>query len=212
MTAIIRVEEWDVEHRLGDFDLTQEKLVDVVRACVAAYGGCTDNDPPTAKGWELWRWGVRRSREILRPEEWEKDDTGGFSTIVNHKRRFRIAIASADDATGRLGGRDPQNRSRKGPASERATTVNQLLLPGSDAWPRSKAQVDEYETWHLCVYVGGDAVRAELSRFNGFEGGYLTDCHERIILLGDGDWEKLDFGTGDNDLGPEIEVDVQRKN
>lgn len=209
MTAITRVEEWDVDQRLNDFDLTREHLLDIVQACAGAYGGCTDNDPPTAKGWELWRWGVRSSRERLLPEGWDKDDTGGFSTVVNHRRQIRIAIASTDDATGRLGEQDPQNRSRKGPASERATTINQLLLPGSEDWPRAEGLIDQYETWHICVYVKGNAVRAELSRFNGFEAGYLADCYERIILLRDGDWEILDFG--DDDLGPEFEVEVQRR-
>jgi len=66
MPAIMRVEEWDVESRLADLDVTKEQLLGAVQACVAHYGGCTDNDPPNARGWEVWRWGVRRLRELLR--------------------------------------------------------------------------------------------------------------------------------------------------
>src|ERR1700730_18290394 len=138
MAALIRAEDWEVADRLGDFDLTKEKLIDIVQACIAAYGGCTDNDPPAAKGWELWRWGVRRAREVLRPDDWTKDDAGGYSTVVNHRRRIRVAIAGTDDATGVIGEIAPQNRSRKGALSERAAGANQithqLRLAGSDTW------------------------------------------------------------------------------
>jgi hypothetical protein len=216
MPVIIRVEAWDVDHRLAELGLSRDQLIEAVRACAAARGGCTDNDPPNAKGIEVWRWGVRRLRELLRPEGLEKDDTGGFSTIVNRPLRYRIAVVNTDDATGILGENIPQNRSRKGTASERAAATNhQQLLPGAESWPHKAADgrepVSEFSTWHLCVYIEGDTVRAELSLLVGFESGYFTDCHERIILLGHGDWEKLDFGDGANDSGPEFEVEVRRK-
>lgn len=215
MAVIVRAEEWEVNHRLAQLGLTKDSLIDAVRACVAAHGGCTDNDPPNAKGWEVWRWGVRRLRELFRPEGMEKDDTGGFSTIVNRDLRYRIAVINTDDATGIIGERIPQNRCRKGPVSEQAATVNQQLLPGSESWPRRMADgrepVSEFSTWHLCVYIEGDVVRAELSLLVDFNSGYFTDCYERIILLGPGDWGKLDFSRGTDDSGPEFEVEVRRK-
>lgn len=158
MKTVIRSEEWDIHYRLSDFDLSPDLLIEVVRAVVAHYGSCTDNDPPTARGWESWRWGVRRPRELLRPQGWDKDDAGGFSTVVNHKRRFRMAFVRTDDATGVLGEHNPQNRSPKGPLSERATTANQLSFPESRVWPRPERLIDEYETWHLCVYLEDDIV------------------------------------------------------
>lgn len=190
--------------------LPEDQLVEVIQASVIAYGGCTDNDPPAARGWDSWRWGVRRLREVLVPEGWIKDDTGGLSTVVNHKRRIRIACVRTDDATGIPGERDPQNRSPKGALNERATTVNQLSLSGADEWPKPEGQVDEYETRYLCIYIEGDVVRAEFSRFDGFEDGHLTDCYERIMLLGVGDWEPLDF-SDDSDLEPDLDIDIRRK-
>lgn len=217
MAAIVRREAWDVETRLFQLDLTRAALIEIVRACVSAQGGCTDNDPPNAKGFESWRWGVRRAREILRPEGWEKDDTGGFSTIVNCRRQIRVAVMNADDGAG-LPDRVPQNRSRKGPNSERAALANrQLSLPGAADWPVLVPVGDDdsfegYTTWHLCVYINGDVVRAELSILNGFEAGYFRDYFEKIIILGGDDWEKLDFGddAGD-DSAPDLEIDVRRK-
>lgn len=215
MTATIRLEEWDVHQRLGDFDLTHEKLVEVVVASVTAYGVATDNDPPGARGYDTYRWGVRRLREVLRPEGWDSDNTGGLATVVNHKRSIRIACVRTDDATGRPKKRSPRNRSPKGPVNERATMINhQLSLPDIDDRREPDAPVDEYQTWHLCMYIEGDVVRAELARFDGFEGGDLIDCSERVILLGDGDWDKLDLGDfrgGSDDLGPEFDVDIRRK-
>ncbi|HJU15369.1 MAG TPA: hypothetical protein VJ770_02765 [Stellaceae bacterium] len=214
MLPIIWVEEWDVDRRLGELDLSREELIEVIRACVAAHGGCTDNDPPSAKGWEAWRWGVRRLREIYRPAGFDKDETGGLSTTVNRARRYRIAVVNTDDATGLPGDRIPQNRNKKGPASEQATTINQQLLPGYD-WPRrtpdGQEPVSDLPTWHLCVYIEGDEVRAELSLLVEFKSGFFTECSERIILIGQDDWQKLDFGDSSGDLGPEFDVDVRRK-
>jgi hypothetical protein len=215
MPMVVRSEVWDVNRRLGELGLSKEILIEAVRASAAAHGGCTDNDPPNAKGIEVWRWGVRRLRELLRPAGLEKDDTAGFSTIVDHKRKLRIAVINTDETTGVPGNGIPQNRARKGAASEFAAAVNQLL-PGAQNWPlltaAGRPPVSTYATWHLCVHIDGDVVRAELSLLNGFESGYFTDCRERIILLAPGDWDQLDHvGLGPQDLGPDFDVDVRRK-
>ncbi|PAV66197.1 hypothetical protein WR25_25306 [Diploscapter pachys] len=54
----------DVERRLKTLGLTFEECVRVVNAMVAAFNGCTDNDPPTAAGWDAWRFGTRTFRDI----------------------------------------------------------------------------------------------------------------------------------------------------
>ncbi len=214
MPAIVRAGEWDVDRRLQELGLSRDELIDVIRACVAAHGGCTDNDPPNAKGWEVWRWGVRRLREIYRPAGFEKDESGGFSTTINRAHRYRIAVINTDDATGLSGERIPQNRNRKGPASEQAAAINQQWLPGYD-WPRrtseSKEPACDLPTWHLCVFVEGDEVRAELALLVDFKSGFFTECHERIILLGRGDWERLDFDSPPDDPGPEFDVEIRRR-
>jgi hypothetical protein len=214
MPMVVRSEAWDINHRLAELGLTQDVLIEVVRACAAAHGGCTDNDPPNARGIEVWRWGVRRLRELLRPAGLEKDDTAGFSTIVDHERKLRIAVVNTDEMTGVPGDCIPQNRARKGAASQFAAAVNQLL-PGAESWPlltaAGRPPVSTYATWHLCVHIDGDVVRAELSLLSGFDSGYFTDCLERIILLGPGEWEKLDDLHRPEDLGPDFDVDVRRK-
>jgi hypothetical protein len=216
MVAEILSDEWSVVDRLTGLGLERDDLIDVVRACAAAYGGCTDNDPPAARGWETWRMGVRALREVLRPKGWEKSDAGGFSTIVNHALRIRIAVTSTDDITGVIrGDLAPANRLPKGSTAERATAINQIVeqlplaLPGA-APLAPDPESEDYQTWHFCIYIKGDIVRAELSRYNGCADGFLTDCRERIFIVGDGDWIAPDLGR-DSDPGPEFDFEIQRK-
>jgi hypothetical protein len=217
MAVIVRNEGWDVGRRLSDFDLKREILIEIVKACVAARGDCTDNDPPAAPGWMSWSRGTRRARELLRPQKWEKDDANSFSTVVNHDRRIRIAISNTDSGTGTLCGM-PRNSSRKGAASEGAIDQNGTLplfphLPVSMA-PAKPQAVEmangEYATWYLCVYVGDEDIRAELSLPIDMEGGFFRDFRERIIILGPDDWKQMEL-AGSDDLGPDIEVNVVRK-
>ena len=84
--------EWQVVGRLEQLCLTRAGLMEVVHQCVAGYGGCTDNDPPGARGYEVWRMGVRAFREVFGGKQgWDKNESGGFSTIANHKLGIRIA-------------------------------------------------------------------------------------------------------------------------
>lgn len=217
MPAVVRSETWDVERRLADLDLTRLVLIDIVKACVGGSGGCTENDPPNARGFESYRHGTRRARELLRGDGWEKDDSGNFCSVVNHKRRFKLVVMNADDGAG-LPGRVPQNRCKKGPNSERAATVNQasLFAPEEAPLPSLDGQppgVHGYTTWHLCVYISPETVRAELSLLNDFQGGYFTGFFEKIIVLGEGDWNLVNiFNDPDQDDGAqEFTVEVKRK-
>jgi len=217
MNGIVRVQEADVVSRLAELDLSRETLISIVKACAAGYGGCTDNDPPNARGFETWRWGVRRAREELRPAGWEKDDSGNYSTVVNHNRQIRLAIMNADDGAG-MPDRVPLNRAKKGPNSEKVATRNdQLSFPGAEFWPvpeadELKKNIETYSTWHLCVHINGDIVRAELALLNGFSNGFFNDFVEKIIVIGEGDWNNVGFKTGpDDDFGPELDFEIARK-
>jgi hypothetical protein len=203
----------DVVRRLADFGMTRDQILEVVRACVSGAGNVTENDPPGTHGWETYRFGVRRFREVLRPEGWEKDNTEGLATVVNHQLRMRVAVANTDGNTGHVD-KLPQNRTRKGPTAERVAVANEALLPGVE-WPLAQKpgdsgpSIDGYATWHLCVYVDGDDVRVELSLLNEFESGFFTGWQERIILLGPGDWANVDLPESDDDSEPELDIDVR---
>jgi hypothetical protein len=213
LPTIVRTASWDVAQRLADFGITRDQILEVVRACVSGAGNVTENDPPGTHGWETYRFGVRRLREMLRPDGWERDNTDGLATIVSDQLSMRIAVANTDNATG-IPDRLPQNRNKKGPTAERAAATNHALLPGV-AWPLAvkrqtgAVSVTEQITWHLCIYVDGDDVRAELSLLDEIESGFFIGWQERIIILQPGDWETVDLPTSDDDFGPELDIDVQ---
>ncbi len=119
---------------------------------------------------------------------------------------------NADAGTG-LPDRVPQNIARKGSNSERCATANRSLwLPGFEVHADEYASMDGYTTWHLCVYIDAITARAELSMLNEFTNGFFTDYFEKIIVLGEGDWDKVDFGdVPEDDGGPEFEIEVTRK-
>jgi hypothetical protein len=197
--------------RLGG--LRRADLMEAVAAAVAAVGACTDNDPPTARGYDAWRSALRRLREVMRPQGWEKDDTGNFSTVVNRSARVRIAVVNTDDATGNARVY-PTNRSRKGSHADRASQINQFNLPFPE-WAETEpedAAIPGYATWYLCVHVEGQRVRAELSLPTKVEGGYFADWKERILLVSsDDDWSGTGLPEIGDDDGPVFEVPVSRK-
>lgn len=207
---LVYKESADVGSRLIELGLTLEQLIEVVKASVAGRGDCTDNDPPAAPGWNSWRYGVRRLREIFRQEGWEKDDTNQLSTIANHERRIKIAVCNTDDGTS-IEDRVPRNRSRKGVASERVTDRNSTPYLFIEMESDAAVNTADYVTWYLCIYIEDDRVRAELSCPSVFEAGYFTKYSERIFILSEGDWKTLDFSQQDDDSATEIEVNVRRK-
>lgn len=212
--AVLRIEPWDVARRLAQFGMTRDQLLEVIRACVSGAGNVTENDPPGTHGWETYRFGVRRFREVLRPESWEPDNTDGLATIVSDRLKMRIAVVNTDVDTGVPDPyKFPQNRNKKGPTAEDAVKANMALLPGI-AWPlapkrESRVSVSELITWHFCIYIDGDDVSAELSLLDKIQSGFFTGWKERIIILKPGDWKSVDLPSEDDDPAPELEIDVR---
>jgi len=217
----VRVLPYDVRQRLAALGLTPELLLDAVRAVVAAHAGCTDNDPPAARCWDGWRMGTRRLRELLRPLGWEKDDTDTFSVIVNHAAKVRIVVVNSADGTGRVPGA-PLNVAKKGPRSREAALANAQLVLDLAGFPEEyarrlrMAEAAKYATWGLCVFVGEDEVRAELSQATAFVRGFAAQWEERIILVGDGapPFETVTVAppdVGDDGLSPDFPIEVRRK-
>jgi len=203
-------ESWDSSRRLKELRLTREGLIEAVKASVAGRGDCTDNDPPAAPGWNSWRYGVRRIREIYRSEGWDKDDTNQLSTIANHDLQIKVAVCNTDDGTA-IDDQIPRNRSRKGVASERATDVNTTPYLFREMEEDKARNTADYVTWYLCIYNEDENVRAELSCPSSLEAGYFTDYSERIFIITEGEWKKLDLTGQDDNFGTEFEIKVSRK-
>jgi hypothetical protein len=225
MPAIILATPIQVDGRLAEFGITREQLIEVVMAMVAARAECTDNDPPSAPGWSSWRHGTRRAREIFRPLGWLKDDTDQLPTIVKNSLGMRIAVANTDDGAGLVSaGMFPQNRSKKGAATDRAVDLNQHSMFADTGEADESVVVqfkprdthsDAFTTFYLCVFNEGDDVRAEFSCPIEVVNGFFVGFSERIILLGPGDWPpKIKVVTRGDDTGSngsEYDIPVRRK-
>jgi len=211
----------EVGNRLEELGLDRTKLFHAREAMVSARADCTQNDPPGAPGWSAWRMGTRRLREVMLTEpDWEKDEGDQISAIVNKKLGVRLAVANTDDATGLdINGRLPQNRSKKGAATDRVVQANQgSFMDALDASlkvvplkTRTKPS-GPIITWYICVYNDGDVVRSELSCPSSLDNGFFTDFVERIFLDdmdegGGGAVRRRDSGDG----GPEFNIPVTRK-
>jgi len=220
MRAIILATPIEVDGRLSDFGLARDQLIEIVQAMVAARAECTDNDPPGAPGWSSWRFGTRRAREVLRSYGWLKDETDQLSTIINHSLGMRIAVANTDDATGVASvSVSPQNRSKKGTATDRAVDGNQKSL-FDDLPPDGKVVLFKprerhsktYATYYLCVFNEGEDVRAELSYPVEVTNGFFVGFSERIILIKPGEWPPSPSDKRDADDGEtEFDIPVRRK-
>jgi hypothetical protein len=132
MAAAMRVKAWEVSTRLRELHMRRPILLNVLRACVAEYGGCTDNDPPSARGWEVYRWGTRSFREesLSTGLGWAKDDTANLSSIRNDGLGIAIVMLNTNQVTGSLDPEAvPQNRLKKGVLHERAVDGGTPWLP-----------------------------------------------------------------------------------
>lgn len=216
MECVIVDSPMEVWARLRQLDLKYEECIEVVKAMIGAANGCTENDPPSARGWDSWRFGVRRWRDIKRPQGWVKDETENLSTVVHPDAKFRIAVSNTDEGTGLRSGH-PKSRSAKGDGSRRAVDFNrQPPLPIPEFEEEFKRQLlaaaaAHAQIWYLCLFNDGTTVRAELSKPAAIEGGHFVGWQERIILI-DGDGPVGDrVVIEDDDFGPDVEVTVRRR-
>ena len=161
----------DVTNRLHVLATSHEKALEIVSAIVAARADCTDNDPFGSRGWRGWQMGTRRLREVhIDSDGWERDDTDQVPAIINKRLGIRIVVCNTDDGTA-IENSKPQNRHKKGSATDRAIDANQgSFLNRLDESvsvisiaKRRSPGTGAILTYFLCVYAEGDDIRAELS-------------------------------------------------
>jgi hypothetical protein len=192
---VVLKESTEVANHLDRLGTTRDQLIETIGAMVAARRECTDNDPLGTPGYRSWQMGSRRLRELhIGVDDWQKDDTDGVSSIVSHARGLRMVVCNTDDGTCRDGGDGPQNRSKKGAATDRAVDDNtQSAMFFMDApaetiiklkGPGEITSVARVTTYYLCVFANGDDVRGELSCPTAIENGFFKEFGPRLFLLG----------------------------
>lgn len=209
----------EVANELEKIGLTVEQVLEIVHAMAGAKADTTENDPPGAAGWSAWRMGIRRSREVTihdkRFPDWKRDETGQVSSVVNHKIGVRLLVSNTDDSTGvEAEDRYPQNRSKKGAATDRIVQTNQgslfeWLEDSSNVvtFPAASDSVQGITSWYVCVYAEGEMLKAEVSCPVSIESGFFTGFSKRIIVLG-GDGVGIDPVKRKKPDGDVVEFDI----
>lgn len=201
MPTIMVTKPHEVANELEAIGLSPEMVLEIVMAMAGAKADTTENDPPGSAGWSAWRMGVRRSREVTMHSKvfpgWARDEEGQVSSVINRKLGIRLLVANTGDGTG-INDQDryPQNRSKKGGATDRLIQVNQGVFEFMEdanviAFPRSSDSAQGIASWYVCVFAEQGDIRAEVSCPIGIEGGFFTGFHKRIIILG-GDGTGID--------------------
>lgn len=211
MPTAIYFEEHDRSRRLRELGLDRPRLIEVVRAMVAARADTTDNNARSAPGYRAWDAGVCSLRQQYCGDGWEREVLNGIETIRHPELRIRVTPVNADEG---VCCRDssPCNRAPKGPATGKVIDLNgQMELFPDDPKGRPAKHHDGYSFWQLLVYDDGNAVRAELSRPIEFDGSYFIAFSERIFLIENGDWDAGSVSPSGEGEDDDIDVDVRRK-
>jgi len=218
MTTIIAAKSIEVQNELEQIGLTVGQVLEIVHAMAGAKADATENDPPGAAGWSAWRMGIRRSREVTvhdsRFPGWERDETGQVSSVVNQNLGVRLLVSNTGDGTG-IDAQDryPQNRSKKGAATDRIVQCNQGVFEFMEeatnvvAFPKAVDDAEGIASWYVCVYAEGEILRAEVSCPIDIEGGFFTGFSKRIIVVGE-DGAGIDPIDGEKIDGEVVEFNI----
>ena len=174
--------------RLRELGLSEELLLEAIRAGYEHAGEFTSHDPPSARGISVWRVVVRTLRDRLVPDGWLVENPHNYALTVHPSREWAIAVARGDYATAQTGDR-LTTQSPKGPMTRRVVEQNRQLSfsdSAPDVW--SVYSPTGVRTWILLYYwderAGEDAeLNCELSLpLRMDDQGHVSEWEERIPI------------------------------
>lgn len=161
--------------------LTPDMFRDVLTQGLNARSAVTEAHPPTAAGTLQWIDVVAVLRTILSAEGWRILDVRNSPLIISPDERVAIVAMTGSPETGQDVASQPTNRAEKG------TVTGQFVKDNQEQYLLFAQHAAEHQgmvVWVLlyCYDRDRNEVRAELSLPSGFDGGYITDWAERLIL------------------------------
>lgn len=172
--------------RLDQLGLNRELLLQIARKIRPLLRDCTENDPPTTRGFLLWAKVVRGLRDALLPLGWTRNRIGRCYPLTIHPtERWALAVAGGDEETGVLEGK-PTTASTKGRSTKSAVNMNQQVLDLGEITRLKKESGTQ--TWVLLVHADKetDDIRMEVSLpVKVRKDGYVSEWAERIIIESD---------------------------
>ena len=172
-------EETEVVPLLTRMKLPRHALLEIISKVAGERANTNDADPPSAVGYETWRWCVRYSREdqTLRANKWTTCEQDQISGIRNEELAIKLAFLGTDSNTGKQN-RSPKNLNERGPASCRLIDAND----SQTSFAFVKPDKPKFDLWYLCTYFCDGYISAEVSRPHSQIGGIVSSFSERIIL------------------------------
>jgi hypothetical protein len=179
----VHTDEQDVVLLLSKMKLPRWVLLELASKIAGERANITEDDVPTAAGYETWRWGTRYAREdtALKELGWvacEKDQVSG---LRNDAVGIKLVICNTDANTGNKH-RPPKNLSEKGPASCKLIKKNR----GQYEMSFIKEEKGD-ELWYFCQHFSEHHITLELSKPDSEMGGIISSFSERIIIAKPGE-------------------------
>ncbi|PPD43866.1 MAG: hypothetical protein CTY16_12790 [Methylobacter sp.] len=213
MKINIYTENFDIQVRLAQLNLTESALIEAVKIGQLARTKLTSNHPRIFHGYSAWAETVARLREVLLPLGWEKSDKGNYELVTNELLELAIAVATGNEFTG-FPHATPSNKCPKGMNTIEAINTNNqmdLIQEFVELIPlESSVNKDSYSTWILLYHFAKDEIRCELSLPSEIDtDGRIIGWKERIIL------NSIPLGETPIEVRPtenqDINIEIRRK-
>jgi len=203
---------FDVQGRLDELGLMEEKFRAAVEVGHAARNSCTPHDPRAMAGFLAWGKGLRSLRDGMAtvPPLWVSAVVDQIDVVINHKTGVAITVASGDKWTGTAN--DPTTKYPRGGAIVSATLTNArqlslFIVPP----PPPKIELSIRQLWLLLVYEDTDEVRAELSLPDTIDESNRVILWTDRIILNPVKFDPASSFGADDDPADDIDVPVSRK-
>lgn len=210
--AKVKVKPFEVGSELSRLGLSESIITQALLEGEAERDSCTLNDPATAPGYLGWKGTVRSLRDQLIPRGWERNNDGGYPTVVNHDKTVAIAVSTGDEG---IGNPEifPNTKNPKGSSTRRVVNENQGTL--FDFLPEGNPdKKPNTMTWILLKRRDGDTLFAELSLpISITDDGSITGWDTRIIFAPvrfDSE-PTLQFNDDSGSAGFDIDIPIIRK-
>ena len=203
----------EVQTRLYQlFGVTKDELVRVAHAVLMARNEAVSVDPMNARGQLMCIRGTREIRSVFMRKGWTIDRTGNIEATCSAERGIKVIYQNSDSAADPK--REPRAISGKGPAAVRMVEEGQMYFPEwEERRQRQREETRKLETaaaWFFCASVDGEEIMCELSCPRAVEGDQFKGFHERIFIIGAGEWGGFDLSKFEPE-GQDFDVAVTRK-
>lgn len=183
MPTRVYLDESEVVPLLTKMRLPRWVILELASSVAGERANVSLDDPPSATGYESWRWGTRFSREhaALKTLGWASCEKDQISGICNAELGIKLVVCNTDSNTGNPF-RSPKNLCEKGAASCRLIDKNS----GQISMRFIQEEIDD-DLWYLCQYFCEQYISVEISRPSSEMAGIIRAFSDRIIIAKPGE-------------------------